>query len=274
MPKNLNSSTRTVSRAFRRSEHGATALRNAASRSADATRTAVTRTTAVTKTTAVRVHRRRFDIKRYLTGVAVCSIGAAFTIRSGLGAAPYDALVTGLSRVTGIAYGFSAWILLLVWASALLALGGRISLGQFVHGSLFGPIIGLSLFVLPEPTMLASQVLYLMTGIAGLAVGIHLFLGARILSGVLDTFFETVGSRFTVSPNSVRLVFDVFAVLGAIALGGAFGVGTFIVAASVAPLLKLLDRYGMSAVTVQSWRGIRLVSAPQSPESEPLHSQA
>lgn len=205
-----------------------------------------------------RFERRRRDIARYLLGVTVCSAGVALAIDSGLGAAPYDAVLTGIARWTAIPYWLTAWVLTAMWIVVVKSLDGKISIRQIVHGALFGPVIEFFLWLLPSPSSPAPRVLYGFSGVLAIAIGIHLFLSARLISGVFDTLFETVAERIRVSPHRVRLVFDVLSVVAGFALGGAIGPLTIAVAVSVAPILGFLHTFDERRSTVRSWRGIRL----------------
>lgn len=205
-----------------------------------------------------RLRGRRHDLARYLLGVNVCSLGVALAIDSGLGAAPYDAVLTGVSSLTSIPFWLTAWMLTGIWIVVVGVLGGSVSAKQIVHGSLFGPIIELCLWALPAPHSLTGSIVYGLTGVLSIAIGIHLFLSARLLSGVLDTLFETVSARLDISRNQVRWGFDLFSLVAGVALGGAIGPLTIVVAVAVAPILAVLHTFDGRRVTVKSWRGIRL----------------
>ena len=191
-----------------------------------------------------RLRRRRQDFARYLLGVTVCSLGVALAIDSGLGAAPYDTVLTGLTSLTAIPFWLSAWLFTGVWIVVIKVLGGAISAKQIVHGALFGPIIEFCLWALPSPGSLVIAILYGLTGVLGIAFGIHMFLSAQLLSGVLDTLFENVSTRFALGPRQVRLAgFDPTSLAAGVALGGAIGPLTVVVAMSVAPLLGVLSTF-------------------------------
>ena len=212
-----------------------------------------------------RVIARRRDVAVYLLGVTICSIGASAVIVSNLGAAPYDGMLTGVARIAPVPFWIVGWAFLGLWAVVILLLGARITIRQFVHSFLFAPIMEVAMAVLPEADSLAIQVVYLSGGIVALAVGIHMFLSVRVMSGMLDTFFEVTSRRLGIRSSGVRLSFDVLVAAAGWALGGAVGVGTVVVACSVAPCLELLQRFSTVRPMVASWRGITLTS-----ELEPL----
>lgn len=207
-----------------------------------------------------RIVARRWDVAVYLLGVTICSIGASAIIVSDLGAAPYDGLLTGVTRIAPIPFWVVGWAFNGLWAVVILLLGARLSLRQFAHSILFAPIMQVAMAVLPDADSLAMQVVYISAGIIGLAVGIHLFLSVRVMSGLLDTLFEVTSRRFGVRASAVRLSFDVVVAAAGWLLGGAVGVGTVAVACSVAPCLELLHRFSAAHPMVASWRGIGLTS--------------
>lgn len=205
-----------------------------------------------------RLGQRPHDLSRYVLGITLCSAGVALAIDSGLGAAPYDSVLTGIASATSIPFWLTAWLLTGLWIVVVKALDGAISMRQIVHGALFGPIIEFFLWALPSPNTLLASSLYGLTGVLGIAIGIHLFLSARLLSGVFDTLFETVAERLSVPPHRVRLLFDVVSVITGFALGGAIGPLTVVIAVSVAPILGALNTFDERRSSVRSWRGIRL----------------
>lgn len=192
---------------------------------------------------------------RYLTGITVVSIAAALGIRSGLGAAPYDALLATISDVTGTPFWLAAWSLQGVWIAMALKMGGRFDLGTVLHSLTFGPIMTVVLLALPEAEALWLSLLYLLGAVGGIAAGLWLYLGAGFVAGMVDTLFETMSVTRGWRPVAIRTSFDI-ACCGLAWVGtGPVGLGTLAIALGVGPLLGALDR-GM--MRPGSWRGIPL----------------
>ncbi len=192
---------------------------------------------------------------RYLAGVVVVSTGATLGIKSNLGAAPYDALLTMITDRTDLPFWVTAWLLQAVWIAWILRAGGRFDIGTLVHSLSFGPIMSVLLDVMPEATSTFHSVLYLVAAVSGMALGLWLYLGAKFVAGMVDTLFETLIRRHRWHPGAVRTTFDLGCVAVAWAGSGPVGVGTVVLALGVGPLLSVLDAGLLRPAT---WRGIPL----------------
>lgn len=106
-----------------------------------------------------------------------------------------------------------------ILAVAILALGGRFRLGPLAHALLFGPVIGFILAVLPEADGLGWSALYVAASTVIIAFGLWLYLGAALISGMNDRFFEVAAERFSIPAVRVRLGYEV-ALLAYAWLGG------------------------------------------------------
>lgn len=199
-------------------------------------------------------------ILRYGAGVLVVSMGATLGIRSGVGAAPYDALLVTLTERVGTSFWLTAWLLQAVWIVAILRAGGKVSVGSAAHSLAFGPIMAVTLELVPEADGIAMSTLYLSGAVVGIAVGLWLYLGAAFLSGMLDRLFGTLSAHGGYREAGIRTVFDVCCVAFAWIGGGPVGVGTVIIALGVGPLLGAMSS---GLVRPASWRGIGLGPRPE-----------
>lgn len=192
---------------------------------------------------------------RYVAGVTVVSIAAALGIRSGLGAAPYDALLATASDLFDVPFWTAAWAFQALWIGVVLRSRGRFDIGTILHSLTFGPIITAVLLVLPKAEGLWPSLLYLGGAIAGIAAGLWLYLGAGFVAGMVDTLFETLAVTRGWKPVAIRTTFDVACWGLAWAGAGPVGFGTLAIALGVGPLLGALDR---GLLRPGSWRGIPL----------------
>lgn len=196
-----------------------------------------------------------FQLVRYLSGIIVVSVAASLGIRSGLGAAPYDALLATLSEISGAPFWLAAWILQGVWVALVLRMGRRIDVATLLHSLTFGPIMSAVLAVLPAASEPWLSALYLIGAVAGIAAGLWLYLGAGFVAGMVDTLFETVSLTRRWRPVTIRTSFDVACCALAVAGSGPVGLGTVVLALGVGPLLSAFD-HGL--LRPGSWRGIPL----------------
>lgn len=192
---------------------------------------------------------------RYLTGIVVVSVGATFGIQSAVGAAPYDALLVTLTDRFGTPFWVTAWILQAVWISLILWGGGRINIGTVLHSLSFGPIMAVTLEIIPEAQGLVASMLYLAAAVGGIAAGLWLYLGSGFIAGMVDTLFETLSSRGGWRATGIRTLFDATCCAVAWVGAGPVGVGTVVIALGVGPLLGAM---ASGLLRPASWRGIPL----------------
>ncbi|MFP3915539.1 MAG: YczE/YyaS/YitT family protein [Actinomycetota bacterium] len=195
------------------------------------------------------------QLARYLAGITVVSVAAALGIRSGVGAAPYDALLATISEISGASFWLSAWGLQGVWITLILGMRGRFDLGTVFHSLSFGPIMSATLALVPPAGDVWLSLLYLAVAVGGIAFGLWLYLGAGFVAGTIDTLFETVSARRRWRPATVRTTFDVTCCAVAWLGSGPVGVGTVVIALGVGPLLAAMDS---GLARPGSWRGVPL----------------
>jgi uncharacterized protein len=196
----------------------------------------------------------------YVVGVLLVAVGAALGLRSGIGGGPYDALLVTLSERLGLGLVAVAWGLQVMWGLVATRLGARLTVGAVVHSLLFGPLIHIALGLLPEAGSIAGGLVYVGLAVAGLSVGLHLYLEAAYLSGILDTVFDSASVRFRVSDATLRRTFDVGCVAYAWIGDGPVGIGTVVIALSVGRVLGWMRQ---GSPTPGSWRGIGLRAVPR-----------
>ena len=145
---------------------------------------------------------------RYLLGITVVSAGATLGIQSGVGAAPYDALLATITDHTSIPFWATAWLLQGLWIWSILRMGGRFSLGTLLHSLSFGPIMSVGLGIIPMADSTLASVLYVVGAVLGIAIGLSLYLGAGFVAGMVDTLFEVTAARKGWRPAAIRTSFD------------------------------------------------------------------
>lgn len=198
-------------------------------------------------------HPTWLQFARYLLGITVVSAGATLGIQSGVGGAPYDALLATITDHTPVPFWATAWLLQGVWIMAILRMGGRFGVGTLLHSLSFGPIMSVALGVVPVADSTLESVLYVAGAVFSIAVGLSLYLGAGFVAGMVDTLFEVTAARKGWRPALIRTSFDAACVGVAWAGSGPVGVGTVVIALGVGPLLGLMDS---GLLRPASWRGI------------------
>jgi uncharacterized membrane protein YczE len=179
----------------------------------------------------------RTRIARLLVSWVLVGIGVPVLVRAELGVAPLDVLNSGISELTGWAFGTVFMLNSWVFFALGVALGARFGWASPLGTFAIGPIINLTLDQLPHYERLAVRVPLLVAGIAVIAVAICLVvstdLGAGptevLMLGLVHRGMGIVPARWISDGSPV--------VLGAL-LGGAVGVGTALFALAMGPLVK------------------------------------
>jgi uncharacterized membrane protein YczE len=173
-------------------------------------------------------------------GLLLFGVSMAFMVQSALGLNPWDVLHQGLSRVTGLSFG---WVVILLGIPILLLwipLRQRPGFGTIANVVVVGFAVDGALAVLPAGATIPARAGYLVAGILlnGLATG--LYLGSRFGPGPRDGLMTGIAARFPrLSLRLVRTTIEL-SVLGAgFLLGGKVGIGTIAYAVAIGPLVQL-----------------------------------
>ena len=191
------------------------------------------------------------------TGLVLYGVSMAFMVESALGLNPWDVFHQGLSKATGVSFG---WVVILLGVPILLLwilLRQRPGIGTIANLFVIGVAVDGALAVLPPGHGLPARVGYLVGGILlnGFATG--LYLGSRFGSGPRDGLMTGIVGRFpTLSIRLVRTSIEL-SVLGAgFLMGGTVGIGTIAYALAIGPLVHLF----LPLATVRERPGTLLAS--------------
>ena len=171
-------------------------------------------------------------------GLVLYGISDAMMLAAGLGADPWDVFHQGLARRTGINVG--TWVFI-VGATALLLwipLRQRPGLGTVCNWIVIGPVINITLAILPEPTTLWGQVPMLLGGVVLNGVATGAYIGAGLGPGPRDGLMTGLAAR----GHSIRVVrtgIEVAVLASGWLLGGTVGLGTLTYALAIGPLAHI-----------------------------------
>ena len=191
-------------------------------------------------------------LAKLLTGLFLYGIAISLMVRAGLGVAPWDVLTQGMVELTGLSFGaltnlIGLAVLLLWWP-----LRQKPGLGTVLNVLLIGPSAQLGLWLLPDFTWFAQQVLVFAAGLLLLAVATGLYIGARFGPGPRDGLMTGLHARFGWPIWAVRTALEGSVLLVGWWLGGTVGLGTLAFALLVGPLVGL----------TLPWCDTRLPAAP------------
>ena len=189
-----------------------------------------------------------------LTGLFLFAVGIVLQLQSKLGLSPWDVLNQGVSERTPLSFGTANIVVALDVLLTAWALGARIGIGTVANAILIGLFID-ALTRLDIVDSLAGhgvavRVALLVGGIAVVALGSGLYIGADLGAGPRDSLMLVGARRTGIRLGGVRAALEVAAAAVGLALGGTVGVGTVAFAVAIGPAVeaafRLLVRLGVA----------------------------
>lgn len=172
-------------------------------------------------------------------GLFLYGFAIAMMLRAGIGVSPWDVFAQGVSRLTGIEFG---WVTNIVGALVLLLwipLRQRPGVGTVVNVLLIGPSAEVGLAVLPVATTLGQQVLLFAGGLALYALATGLYIGAGFGPGPRDGLMTGIHRRFGVKIWIARTSVEGVVLAAGWLLGGNVGFGTVAFALLIGPMVSV-----------------------------------
>jgi uncharacterized membrane protein YczE len=173
-------------------------------------------------------------------GLVLYGVSMAFMVESALGLNPWDVFHQGLSRATGISFG---WIVVLVGVPVLLLwipLRQRPGFGSIANLVVIGFVADGALAVLPAGGTIPARIGYLVAGILLNALSTGLYIGSRFGPGPRDGLMTGIVGRFPrLSIRLVRTSIELIVLAAGFLLGGTAGIGTVAYALAIGPLVQL-----------------------------------
>jgi uncharacterized membrane protein YczE len=170
-------------------------------------------------------------------GLFLYGIAIAMMVEAGIGVGPWDVLSQGISRHTGIPFG---WVTNIVGALVLLLwipIRQRPGIGTLLNVLLIGPSAQFGLWLIPPQHVLLVQVALFAGGLCLLAVATGLYIGARFGPGPRDGLMTGIHRRFGWRIWIVRTSIEVVVLAIGWLLGGNVGIGTVAFALLVGPMV-------------------------------------
>lgn len=167
-----------------------------------------------------------------ILGTILTGIGIGLMLIAGLGVSPLDAFFAGLAGKTGFTVGVVLMAISVVFVVIAWVLGAKSGIGTIVS------FLGIGIFV--DITMalfsglhvsdwgLLFRSLWWLGGFGIFAVGVLGLFSSGLGASPYDQIVKAISVKFHISLGRSRLFFDAAAVIVALFLGGALGVGTVI----------------------------------------------
>jgi uncharacterized membrane protein YczE len=176
-------------------------------------------------------------LARFVSGLAVASIGMTLMLRTELGAAPWEVFNSGLASSFGapvalVRYGVVAAIVGLV-----LLLGARLGGALVATGFVGATWMAIFDLVVPHVGDGPVRAAVFAVGLVMMGVGVALYLDAGLGAGPHDALIHTVALRSRRSLLLARTGCELTALTVGALLGGAVGVGTVVFAVGLGPVI-------------------------------------
>jgi uncharacterized membrane protein YczE len=172
-----------------------------------------------------------------IIGLVLFGVGVAFMVVANLGLSPWEVLHQGISFRTGISIGTVAIItgvgVLLLW----IPLHERIGIGTVLNVLIIGPVVDVSLWLLPDQVdMMWLRWALMVGGTVIIALGSGLYIGAGLGPGPRDGLMTGLATK-GINVAVARIGIEIAVLIIGHFLGGTVGIGTLVFAFSVGPLV-------------------------------------
>jgi uncharacterized membrane protein YczE len=193
---------------------------------------------------------------RCVAGLACFGTGIAFFVRSELGVPPWDVFHQGISKHTGLGLGtvliIVAFCVLLLWIPLRL----RPGLGTLLNAVEIGLVENFAQDLIPHSHNMVIRIAFMVAGLCIIAAGSGLYIGAEFGSGPRDGLMLGLNKRFGISVRIARTIVEITVMIIGIFLGGHIGVGTFVFALGIGPMVQVTLRlFKMSHTSLDAVAG-------------------
>jgi uncharacterized membrane protein YczE len=178
--------------------------------------------------------RRR--LPRCIGGLALFAFGIMAQVQSGLGLGPWDVLHTGLAKLIGLDFGLVNNLIGLCVLPLWFPLKQRIGLGTVLNTL----EIGLLIDIIKRNHLLGAahgvpmQIVFMVLGVAGIAIGSGFYIGCGLGPGPRDGLMVGL-KRLGFSVRTGRTLVEITTLGLGFLLGGKVGVGTVFFLLTIGP---------------------------------------
>ena len=179
-------------------------------------------------------------------GLVLFATGLWLGLVAELGVGPWDVLTGGLSKQTGVRFGLMAIavsvVVLLIGIAARVRPGIGTLLNVFVIGAVLDVLLTSPVLAGLEQAPLPLRLLATLGGIATVAAGSALYLGAHLGPGPRDGLMVAIHQRTGWRVGTARGVLECVVLVLGVLLGGPVGVGTVLFALGIGPAVQVAFR--------------------------------
>lgn len=183
---------------------------------------------------------------KLLVGLVLFGVGLWLGLQAGLGVAPWDVLTGGLSEQLGTPFGRTAigisFVVLLVACLAGVRPGIGTLLNVVVIGAVVDLLLATPLLARLADAPVAARLPVTLLGIACVAAGSALYLGAHLGPGPRDGLMVAISQRTGWRFGTARAVLECTVLVLGVLLGGPVGIGTVLFALGIGPAVQVAFR--------------------------------
>lgn len=177
-------------------------------------------------------------VPRLLLGLVLFGVGIACMVRADLGLSPWDVLHQGVANRTSLSIGTVAVLTSLVVLVLWTPLRERPGIGTLANAVIIGPVVDLTLALVPPMTALPPRIGLMLAGPVLVAIGSGFYIGAGLGPGPRDGLMTGLARRgWRVGP--VRAGIEAIVLVLGWLLGGTVGVGTVVFTVGIGPLVQV-----------------------------------
>lgn len=176
-------------------------------------------------------------------GLVLFGAGTWLGLQAHLGVGPWDVLAGGLSQQLGMTFGRTSVGISVVVLIIAVVVGVRPGIGTALNVVVIGLVVDLLLATDALSGLHAEPIGLRLCGTAGgiasVAAGSALYLGAHLGPGPRDGLMVAVAQRTGLSLGLSRALLELTVLAGGVALGGPVGLGTVAFALGIGPAVQL-----------------------------------
>jgi uncharacterized membrane protein YczE len=190
----------------------------------------------------------RQRLPRCVIGLALFGFGITLLVQSNLGVAPWDVLHQGLAKRFNVEFGLVMNIVGLAVLPLWIPLRQRIGLGTVLNTLEIGLVVDLVRPHLNAPDALASRWLFMLVGLALIALGSGMYIGSGLGPGPRDGIMTGL-KALGMSVRMGRTLVEITTLGLGFLLGGTAGIGTLVFMFGIGPMVQfVLDRMSLPAI--------------------------
>ncbi|MCW2679223.1 MAG: hypothetical protein JWM62_624 [Frankiales bacterium] len=179
-------------------------------------------------------------------GLVLFAVGLWLGLEAELGVGPWDVLTGGLSKQLGTRFGITAIgvsvVVLLIGLAARVRPGIGTLLNVVVIGAVLDVLLLSPLLTDLDDAPIPVRLLVTLLGIATVAAGSALYLGAHLGPGPRDGLMVAIHTRTGWRVGTARATLECVVLVLGVLLGGPVGVGTVLFALGIGPAVQVAFR--------------------------------